>query len=182
VAGPLGDVGPGKRYAHVGDILREYSFYNTEGREYQLWSKYQELYGRHGETSNLVVPVFMPTWQKKAEITNLVVLSHPDDAARIARTHPQKAPNFEPIFADSLISTTDNSHWLKQRAHFVQAFMPTTTLDKIFPISLERAQQAADKLEGFCAGGSTAININEFLLHEANAQVQTYFFRICVTD
>jgi hypothetical protein len=60
---------------------------------------------------------------------------------------------------------------MKQREHLVQAFLPTTTPDRIFPVSLARAKEAGDKLQEVCAGGAASININDFLLHEANAQV-----------
>jgi hypothetical protein len=173
LAGPMHDMGPGKTYDSFGDIVRDYSQANSQGLQYHKWLEYQQKTGNQGASSNIVVPVIMPSTQRSSQLgfSNLVVLAHPEDAQRIARNHPRKSPNFEPIFADSVISTTDNSHWMKQREHLVQAFMPTTSLGRIFPVSLARAKQAASKLHGMCGGGAASIDMNEFLLHEANAQV-----------
>jgi hypothetical protein len=110
LAGPLHDIGPGKSYASFGDVVRDYSQANSEGLEYHKWMEYQQISGSHGACSNLVIPVIMPSTQRSSTIgfSNLVLLAHPDDAQRIARNHPKKSPNFEPIFADSIISTTGN--------------------------------------------------------------------------
>ena len=77
---------------------------------------------------------------------------------------------------DAVIATTDNDWWRKQRAHLVEAFLPNASLSKIMPTSVGRAQACARRLGDLSRGGERCVQINEFFLHEAQAQLQMALF------
>lgn len=78
-----------------------------------------------------------------------------------------------------MISTTDDAHWKKQRAHLVEAFLPQSSLKEIFPISLSRAEACAARLgEIAAAAGPGGVQMHEFFLHEAQAQLQLGLFGV----
>jgi hypothetical protein len=54
-------------------------------------------------------------------VAHVVVLANPEDCERIARLHIKKQPIFTPFYFQSLIATTDNSHWRSQRSHLAGA-------------------------------------------------------------
>jgi cytochrome P450 len=60
---------------------------------------------------------------------------------------------------------------MKQRKHLSEAFLPLSSLAAILPKSLERAKLCATLLAKAAAGG-TAVDMSDFLLHEAQAQLQ----------
>ena len=62
-----------------------------------------------------------------------VIIGDADDAERLARIHVRKEPNFGG-FMDSVISTTDNQHWMEQRGQLSEAFLPLSSLAKILPV------------------------------------------------
>ena len=100
-----------------------------------------------------------------------VIISNPEDCARIARVHVKKQPNFTPTTYDSIISTVNNAHWKTQREDLNPAFLPKASLGQIFPVSLARAKHAADKLMAESENGTKPVDMNEFLLYETQAQV-----------
>lgn len=109
--------------------------------------------------------------------TNVVLLSNHEDCARIARNHVKKQPNFTGIFAQSIIATTDNDHWKKQRSHLNEVFLPRLSLSKIFPRSLKRAEKCADVMHNLSVGaGKYGVQVHDFFLHEAQAQLQLALF------
>mmetsp|Transcript_97259 Transcript_97259/g.153938 ORF Transcript_97259/g.153938 Transcript_97259/m.153938 type:complete len:453 (+) Transcript_97259:3-1361(+) len=111
------------------------------------------------------------TWRGDApRLGCRAIIAHPEDAERIARLHVLKEPNFGG-FLDSVISTTDNKHWRDQRKHLVEAFLPISSLAQILPVSLSRAKECAARLGKLSEIGS-AIDMSDFLLHEAQAQLQ----------
>eukprot|EP00930_Biecheleria_cincta_P059218 TRINITY_DN44978_c0_g1_i1.p1 TRINITY_DN44978_c0_g1~~TRINITY_DN44978_c0_g1_i1.p1 ORF type:complete len:617 (-),score=92.27 TRINITY_DN44978_c0_g1_i1:36-1886(-) len=164
---------------HVNQLAQQYGIHT------QLYAEYQQRYGDHGLSSNIVVPcVFVHsdvskvvpgspdnTWSgDMLRVGCRVIIAHPDDAERIARIHIRKEPNFGG-FMDSIISTTDNEHWREQRKHFSEAFLPLSSLAQILPVSLARAKACTARLEQL-ATKSSAVDMSEFLLHEAQAQLQ----------
>ena len=74
----------------------------------------------------------MPSDKDMAVMTYVVLICDHEDAARIAKIHIKKQPNFTPVLFHSLIATTNNQHWAKQRQHLSTVFMPKASLSKIF--------------------------------------------------
>lgn len=147
--------------------------FNT-GSDVHLWAKYQLEYGDQGLSSNIVVPFVQATGSgtdRAFYAGARVIIGNPDDAERLARTHVRKENNFEGVLFDSVISTTDNDHWINQRRHLAEAFLPLSSLAEILPVSLARARHCADRLAQASAGG-VAVDMSDFLLHEAQAQLQ----------
>jgi len=100
-----------------------------------------------------------------------VILADPADAQRLSRRHVRKEPNFLPVLQDGVISTTDNEHWRQQREHLVEAFLPISSLAQVLPVSLARAKHCSERLSKMSAGGAS-VDMSDFLLHEAMAQLQ----------
>jgi cytochrome P450 len=144
------------------------------GSDVFQWAKYQLAYGDQGLSSNIAVPMVLAKGQGtgRAFFTGArVIVANPSDAERISRTHVRKENNFEGILFSSVISTTDNDHWINQRRHLAEAFLPMSSLGEILPVSNARARQCADRLAEASAGG-VAVDLSDFLLHEAQAQLQ----------
>lgn len=137
------------------------------GKDHLLYMKYQNKYG-NGLSENLLIP-YLDISNKC--ITDLLVLSHPDDCERIACKHVQKMPNFKPLLHDGVISTTDNGHWKRQRTELIDAFTPME-LSQIVPISHERAKNCSQLLWNISKHGKEKINMSEFFLNETQAQLQ----------
>jgi len=136
-------------------------------------------HGTQGLDSNIVIPVMMDGLDEEVPfIDNMVFLNHHEDCARIAKAHVKKAPNFSVIMAGSVISTTDNDHWRKQRSYLTGAFMPTSSLAHIFDKSVDRAVVCRENLRAESAGGTNAVNMSNFYLHEAQAQLQLALFGV----
>jgi hypothetical protein len=109
--------------------------------------------------SNFVLPTIMTDVDKDLpEFTNIVMLNDADDCARIARAHVKKAPNFTPILASSVISTTDNTHWRKERESLTTAFMPNSSLSHVFDKSVERARACTAILGQQSEGGAAPVS------------------------
>ena len=152
------------------------------GLEHIAWQNWQKEFGEEqGMSSNLVVPVVEirrvnekhnDKSGNKIKIVNRVILSHPSDCKRIAATHLKKQGNFTPALFSSVISTTDNEHWRAQRKVLTKAFMPKSSLREIFPISAARGAFCSEKLLSESDGGTKPVEMNEFLLHEAKAQLR----------
>eukprot|EP00434_Breviolum_minutum_P009107 symbB.v1.2.008022.t1/scaffold498.1/size458234/14 len=157
-----------------------------EGMHTQLYAAYQLRHGDRGLSSNIAVPsvvMHSKSTQKVSEneVPNVfdsanvvkvicrIIVADPEDAERIARIHVRKEPNFGGLM-DSIISTTDNDHWRQQRQHLLEAFMPLSSLAQILPVSLARAKECAERLAKFAESGP--VDISDFLLHEAQAQLQ----------
>ena len=132
------------------------------GKKHVLILKYIEQYGK-SSTSNILIPHLN---KDTHEIEPYLIITDPDDAERLARAHIRKQENFVPILADSIISTTDNDHWKKQRHELLPSVSPMHSLRHIFPISLERAT-----ITGRLAP-SDSIDMLDFFLNETQAQLQ----------
>eukprot|EP00931_Biecheleriopsis_adriatica_P060417 TRINITY_DN36287_c0_g1_i1.p1 TRINITY_DN36287_c0_g1~~TRINITY_DN36287_c0_g1_i1.p1 ORF type:complete len:598 (-),score=109.80 TRINITY_DN36287_c0_g1_i1:197-1990(-) len=165
------------------ELLRVDQLAQQQGIHTQLYAEYQQRYGENGLGSNIAVPVVVVhSNTAKAEtdaaskgsgdvirVACRVILADPADAARIARIHVRKEPNFGG-FLDSVISTTDNEHWREQRRHLSEAFLPLSTLAQVLPVSLARAKACVARLGELAEGGP--VDMSDFLLHEAQAQLQ----------
>lgn len=155
--------------------------YGTENR---LWEKYQdrlakETAGFSGDARNLnfVMPKVMTGDSENPYLTHQVLLAHPDDCERIAKRHIRKQPNFTPFLFQSIIATTNNDHWRTQREHLNGVFLPQASLSKIFPTSWARANKCAERLDELRAdSGEFGVQMHDFFLHEAQAQLQMALF------
>ena len=101
------------------------------------------------------------------------IIVDPTDAERISMNNTQKIPNLAQIVGDSIISTTNNIHWKNQRKDYLEAFDPLFELPSLLQGSIERAQVAVETLNN---SNTDFFNINEFLLHETQAQLQLLMF------
>ena len=119
---------------------------------------------------NICVPL-IHTWLNKVQIDNLVIIHHPEDAERICQKHVKKAPVFTSFLHNSIISTTDNEDWKRQRGEMNMAFIPKLSLQRVFPKSMERAKNCA-KLLRDASQKRESVNMSEFFLNETQAQLQ----------
>ena len=160
------------------EVLIEIAKATEEGTNHSQWMEWQERYGDAGLNSNIVVPHLARERGAKpmAWLTQKVLLSDPDDCIRIARAHTQKEPNFQLFMGDSVISATDNKVWKKQRDHLNEAFLPTSSLSHIFPISVARAEQCVESLKRLGQVGTAKINMTEFFLNETQQQLHLALF------
>jgi len=156
------------------DLLHRHATAEAQGYSMFLYMRYMQQYGDRGLASNIAVPclTLSGTGSKmQLKICSRVIIGNPGDAERISRRHTQKEGNFCPVLYESLIATADNAYWQEQRRHLVEAFLPLSSLAEILPKSLERAKGCAERLADAAAGGR-AVDMNDFLLHEAQAQLQ----------
>jgi cytochrome P450 len=142
----------------------------------QIAAKDNEL-AKDPRSINFCEPRIMISDSEMPFLTNVVVIANPEDAGRLAKTHIKKQPNFTPVFFQSLIATNNNAHWRKQREYLNEVFLPKLSLAKIFPISRARAITCADKLSVLSKNaGRYGVQMHEFYLHEAQAQLQLALF------
>ena len=154
------------------------------GNQHKMWEKFQVDAAKIDPALrddvmgiNTVIPRIIAADEMMPWLDNVVLIGDADDAARIARIHVKKQPNFTPFLFQSLIATTDNEHWRRQREHLNEVFLPHRALAKIFPTSLARAQTCAERLAGLgAASGRYGVQMHEFYLHEAQAQLQMALF------
>ena len=158
------------------ELLLEIFQAEAAGTNHSQWMEWQETYGDAGLSSNIVIPHLARDRQKGMWLMEKVMLSDPDDCIRIARAHTQKQPNFQLFMGDSVISATDNKIWKEQRNHLTEAFLPTSSLAKIFPISVDRAQACAEILKRLSQGGTQKVNMTEFFLNETQQQLHLALF------
>jgi cytochrome P450 len=153
------------------EVLKEIMLADQCGNSHLLWEKWMKAYGG-AMSSNVVIPTVMPVRGGIPKVTNVILLAHPKDAERIGKTHVKKNPRFSTVFHESVISTCDNDSWMKQRDELNEAFMPISALCDVFPISVARAEVARQLLHKAAEDGNATINMHEFLMNEAQAQLQ----------
>ena len=73
-------------------------------------------------------------------------------------------------FYHSVISTNDVGYWRKSRRHLNEAFLPLSSLSKIFHITAARAEEGSKRLAGLASDGH--VDMSDFYLHETQAQLQ----------
>jgi len=139
------------------------------------YADWQLKYGGRGLSSNIAVPAIarhgIGEESMSFKLVSRVVVSDPEDAARLSHIHVKKEPNFKPALLNGIIATDDNDHWREQRKHLSEAFLPLSSLAAIMPKSLARAKLCAGRLEELAAK-SGEVDMSDFLLHEAQAQLQ----------
>lgn len=153
-------------------LMQEVDGAIDQGRNVQLWAEWQQRYARQGLGGNIVVPRFAPKGlDGQLHLAPCVVLAHPADAERIAQTHVRKDGSFEPFLLDSVIATTEDEHWRKQRRQLAEVFLPLSSLAEVLPISRARARACGERLAEAAASG-VPVDMSDFMLHEAQAQLQ----------
>ena len=184
--GPL--YGKGNRLDLKKKIIDEVAPMSRNGKRHIYWMKCQDeaaaidpAYADAPRTINIAVPVLVPSDSELPYFKNAIILSHPDDCERIARAHVKKQPNFTTVLFQSLIATTDNAHWARQRNYLNEVFLPEASLSKIFPVTWQRAQKCVDHLDHLVKEQDTkkskyGVQMHEFYLHEAQAQLQMALF------
>nr|QFG74331.1 MAG: cytochrome P450 [Megaviridae environmental sample] len=155
------------RYSTINEIKKS----EKEGTLHLLYEYYINMYGSKNYSHNLLVPFFINNKEHEVYIIN-----NPKDAERLANTHIKKMPNLKTYLFDSIISTTDNDNWKNQRRNLVPAFSVADELVNIIPISVKRAVYCSKLLWEISDEGDDEININDFFLNEAMAQLQLGMF------
>ena len=155
------------------NILKVIEKQSLLGKDHILFKNYQKNYGK-SLSCNIVVPYLDLVNEK---LTDLIVISDPDDSKRITMKHTKKMPNFKPLLYDSLISTTDLKQWKKQRLEYVNAFSPIE-LNNIMIISEKRAEKCSKLLMKKARYGRDKVNMSEFFLNETLAQLQLAMFGV----
>ena len=126
-------------------------------------------------SANICLPL-LHTWLDEPRIDNIVIISNPDDAERICKHHIKKAPIFKSLLNTSIISTTDNDDWKKQRYDMTNAFLPKYSLQKVFPASVTRARSCSELLIKMSCDYTEPVNMSDFFLNETQAQLQKAMF------
>lgn len=136
----------------------------------RLWESWQQRSGGN-YSSNLLIPYYD---EYNDTICDLIILCHPDDCQRIAASHIQKMPNLKCIMADSVISTTNNHHWMSQKTHFVHGLVPINPEieQNVMGISELRVQTSYRSLQKIARSGCEELDMNDFFLNETQAQLQ----------
>ena len=155
------------------DVLKYIEEESRNGKNHILFQHYQKKYPR-GYSENIIIP-YLDIYNRS--LTDLIILSNPDDCERIAKKHVKKMPNFKPQFYDSVISTTNNEKWRNQRLDLIQAFSPLK-LNKIMDISGKRARISSEILWKLSNNGKNKVNMSEFFLNETMAQLQLALFGV----
>ena len=148
--------------------IQELEKSKKQGLLHMKLREYQLKYGDNTLNSNIVIPYFI---KKKSLVNDCIIINNVNDAERIAEKHIKKMANLKEYVLDSIISTTNESHWRDQRLQYNDAFNVGEKLELI-PISQKRAEKCVDLLFLTSKFGSQEVNINEFLLHETQAQLQ----------
>jgi cytochrome P450 len=177
--GPQTDIGEGKRYPNVKSLLLELQRSANAGSNHMLWSTYQDRYANGVRTANIVMPVvsFTRNNVRAPIIAEQIIISHPKDAMRIARTHIQKMPDQSLFLSTGVLTQLDNDRWKEQRAHLTEAFMPYQSLQHVLPVSEARAKLSLKLLhEQIAAHSDGIVQLNEFLLNETMAQLMLAMF------
>lgn len=171
-------------FAQKCKALDDFMAHARRGQPHAYWMKLQREAAAndpalaHDPLSiNIVHPGILGSDSAPPKFANRVILANPKEAERIAVQHVKKQPNFTPFLFQSLIATTDNDHWARQRKFLTQSFLPKGSLAKIFPTSLARAKHCATVLGGLAQNsGPYGVQMHEFYLHEAQAQLQMALF------
>jgi len=157
--------------------LIEFIYKNSiNGLSHKLYPYLLNRYANGDYSKNILLP-YVDLDCKRHMIRDIIVIADPNDAERLANKHIKKMPNLETQFHDSIISTTDIEHWNNQRKNLIEAFNPETSLEKIMPISNNRAKKCKDLIWEKCQlNENNMININDFFLNETQAQLQMSLF------
>eukprot|EP00440_Ansanella_granifera_P046977 gb/GFBE01050872.1/.p1 GENE.gb/GFBE01050872.1/~~gb/GFBE01050872.1/.p1 ORF type:complete len:612 (+),score=114.26 gb/GFBE01050872.1/:1-1836(+) len=155
-------------------LIQQVQLANAQGLNVYQLASWQLQHGGRGLSSNIAVPLMSNSGsgsQTLKQLCTRVIVADPEDAERLARIHVRKDGIFEAALMNSIISTTDNEDWRQQRHQLAEAFLPLSSMAKILPVSLARAKSCTERLAD-CARDGRAVDMSDFLLHEAQAQLQ----------
>ena len=152
----------------IRNILNQIINSEKTGQLHLLYSNFQITYGDYGLLTNINVPYIdlIKSTKKNKVICDLIIINNPEDAERLANNHIKKIPNLKPFLGNSIISTTDVDDWRIQREHYTPSFSVSTELDKLIPISNNRAILATDVLWTLSNNGNNCVNISDYFLSE----------------
>lgn len=176
--GPQDDIGEGKRYPDIKSLLLELQRAANGGSNHTLWSTYQDRYANGRRISNIVMPVvsFTRNNVRPPIIAEQVIISHPEDAMRIARLHVQKMPDQSLFLSTGVLTQLDNNRWREQRGHLNESFLPYGSLVHVLPVSEARAKHSLGLLDNLILENNGCVQFNEFLLNETMAQLMLAMF------
>jgi len=162
------------RFPTKNHALKEFFHHSRTGKNIVfLESLAVELNG--DSATNMVIPFIVLA--KKPFLIDVVVVAHPKDAERIARMHVKKSTIYgdqSNFLGEGVLSAKSVDSWQEQRTNLVEAFLPLSSLAKVMPVSVQRAEYAVnDKLR---AATGKPIDMWEFYLHEAMAQLHLALF------
>lgn len=128
-----------------------------------------ELFG--DSAGNFVMP--MVVFEKSPYLEDVVVVGNAEDAERVARVHVLKSTLYgsQLFLGEGVLSTRDLLSWREQRSILAEAFLPFSSLAKIMPVSVKRADYAVVEKLGGAAREASEVDFLEFYLHEAMAQL-----------
>jgi len=148
------------------------------GKLHNFWNEWAKKVGNDGTAGHnflfvtTITPMGAPPY-----VDYMVVIGHPEDAARLARVHVKKNDTYGIAFlGNGVLSTVSNESWKEQREHLVESFLPMASLSKVLPVSQERARVGKQRMDEMCQGGEASVDINEFFLFETMAQLQLAMF------
>ena len=154
------------------DLVIQYFKSILQGYNHVFISKI--LKDLNNPSANICLPL-LNQWTELS-IDNLVIINHPDDAEKICKLHVKKAPIFKSLLNNSIISTTDNEDWKKQRDNMNPAFLPILSLRNIFPESVKRSRSCSELLIKMSSDYQEPVNMSDFFLNETQAQLQKAMF------
>jgi hypothetical protein len=134
--------------ADVKAVLEEIGVAGAEGLNHLVFTEMQRRFCKGSMSGNFVIPYISFTRDnaQPPRLTNLVVLAHPADCQRIARSHVKKIPDQAIFLGQGILSTTDNESWRDQRSHITEAFLPINSMaTRVFPVSLSRSEVAVER-------------------------------------
>lgn len=142
------------------------------GHQFLYWEQMASKFSEHTNGdgySNIGYPAFTFRKRGKPFVDFAIVLGNYKDAKRIAETHTKKGEVYQTSFlCDGVLGTNDHEKWQFQRRQLSESFLLTSNMNRIFKISWKRAKFSV--LERLPIEGE--IDMNEFFLYEAMAQLQ----------
>jgi hypothetical protein len=129
------------------------------GQVHQALQAMTEKYGQE----NFTVARVSAGWGCEPRLEPWLIISDPDDAARISRMHTKKSVINQPSFLDEgILGLNDNDEWSAQRNHLILGLLPVASLQHHFNTIVGEAEQFVHTLTGKTVNG-TAVEINELL-------------------
>ena len=159
-------------------LLRDIQLAENNGTNHLLWEQMQDKYCSGDRSANFVIPVisFTRLNDRPPILAHKIILSHPEDSRRIARSHVQKMPDQSIFLGTGVLTQLDNERWRRQRAHLNEVFLPEQSLRRLMPLSVRRAKESAEGLMSQIGHADGVVQMNEFLLNETMAQLLLLLF------
>jgi cytochrome P450 len=160
---------------NINNCLHKINQELSKGKLLNLYNEFQLKYGDNLHSSNIMVPYIQKSTPNNL-LRELIIINDPRDSERLVNKHVKKMSNLKELLYDSIISTTDITHWKCQRQNFQPSFSVVNKLEKLIPISNQRSIKCVETLWNLSKKGNQSVNINEFFLNETHAQLQLAMF------